>query len=189
MRLFLVSLIGEAKKWSMKLRSISLKTCEDLEQVFLKRWGMIESMVVLYARYIEICNQDDEYVRKFNDRFNTLLSRIEPNFQPEKSTLQQYLNSFEGEFQFSLRNRFPTNLEEAQNVVCWIEENIRVNNFMSQVNLLNNQDDILGFNEEIMEEQEHDLPEILEVENHIKPNAFPRKWSMGFSNMEDASIF
>jgi hypothetical protein len=32
---------------------------------------------------------------------------------------------------------------------------------------------------------EHDLPEILEVEN----NTFPRKWSTCFSNMKDASLF
>jgi hypothetical protein len=144
-------------------------------------------MASLYARYLEICKQDDEDVREFNDRFNSLLSRIDPNFQPEKSVLQHYLNSFEGEFQFTLRNHFPTNLEEAQDVACRIEENLRLNNSISQVNLLNNQDDILGFNEENMEE--HDLPKILEVKNHIELNTFPRKWSTCFKKMEDASLF
>jgi hypothetical protein len=91
-----------------------------------------------------------------------LLNRIEPNFQPEKS-VHHYLNSLKGEFQFSLRNHFPTNLEEAQDVACRTEENLRLNNSISQVNLLNNQDDILGFDEQSMEE--HDLPEILEVKN------------------------
>jgi hypothetical protein len=52
---------------------------------------------------------------------------------------------------------------------------------------LNNQDDILGFNEESMEQ--HDLPEVPEVKNHIELNTFPRKWSTYFSNMEDASLF
>jgi hypothetical protein len=52
---------------------------------------------------------------------------------------------------------------------------------------LNNQDDVLGFNEENI--KEHDLPKILEVENDIELNTFPRKWSTGFSNMEDASFF
>jgi hypothetical protein len=189
MRLFLASFIGDARKWSTKLPSKSLKTCEDLEQVFLKRWGVIENMAALYARYIKNYKQDDEDVREFNDRFNTLLNRIEPNFQLERSILQQYLNSFKGEFLFTLRNRFPTNLEEAQDAACRIEENLRLNNSISQVNLLNNQDDILGFNEESMEEREHGLSKILEVENDIELNAFPRKWSMGFSNMEDAFIF
>jgi hypothetical protein len=70
MRLFLASLTGNAKKWSTKLPRKSLKTREDLEQVFLKIWGVIESMATLYSQYIKICKQDDEDVREFNDRFN-----------------------------------------------------------------------------------------------------------------------
>jgi hypothetical protein len=38
---------------------------------------------------------------------------------------------------------------------------------------------------ESMVEPKHNLPEILEVEY----SAFPRKWSTGFSNMKDASLF
>jgi hypothetical protein len=48
-----------------------------------------------------------------------------------------------------------------------------------------NNDDIWELNKESMGGLEHDLPEILEVEN----NTFPRKWSTGFSNMKDALIF
>jgi hypothetical protein len=118
MRLFLASLTRDARKWSTTLPSKSIKTCEYLERVFLKIWGVIESMATLYARYLKICKQDDEYVREFNDRFNSFLSQIEPNFQPVKYVLQHYLISFEGEFQFTLRNHFPTNLEEAQDVAC-----------------------------------------------------------------------
>jgi len=40
-------------------------------------------------------------------------------------------------------------------------------------------------NEENMEEQEHDFPDILEAEN----DTLLRKWSIGFSNMKDASLF
>jgi hypothetical protein len=167
MRLFLASLTGDARKWSTKLPRKSLTTCEDLEQVFLKRWGVMENMASLYSQYLKICKQDDEDVREFNDRFNTLLGRIEPNFQPESAILQQYLDSFEGDFQSTLKNRFPTNLEEAQDGACHIEENLKLSNSISQVNILNNQDDILWFDEESMEEQEHDFPEILEVENDI----------------------
>jgi hypothetical protein len=80
MKLFLASLTGNARKWRTKLPSKSLKNREYLEQVFLKRWGVIECIATLYAQYIKICKQDDEDVREFNDRFNALLSRIEPNF-------------------------------------------------------------------------------------------------------------
>jgi hypothetical protein len=48
-----------------------------------------------------------------------------------------------------------------------------------------NSDDIWELNKESMGGLEHDLPEILEVEN----NTFPRKWSTSFSNMKDDSLF
>jgi hypothetical protein len=192
MRLFFASLTGNARKWSTKLPSKSLTTCEDLEQVFLQRWGVMEDMASLYSQYLKICKQNDEDVREFNDRFNTLLGRIDSNFQPESAILGQYLNSFEGNFQSLLRNRFPTNLKEAQDGACRIEENLKWSDPISQVNLLHNQDDILWFNEENMEEQEHDFPEILEVNDEIKLDIPPKgtsTWKNGFSNMKDALIF
>jgi len=82
-------------------------------------------MASLYSQYLKICKQNDEDVGEFNDRFNTLLGRIEPKFQPKSAILQQYLDSFEGKFQSILRNRFPTNHKEAQNVACRIEENLK----------------------------------------------------------------
>jgi hypothetical protein len=72
--------------------------------------------------------------------------------------LQTYLNSFKGDFQFTLKNRFPTSLEEAQDGASRIEENIKLSNSISKVNILNNQDDILWFNEESIKKQEHGLP-------------------------------
>jgi hypothetical protein len=48
-----------------------------------------------------------------------------------------------------------------------------------------NNDDIWELNKESMGGLEHELLEILEVEN----NTFHRKWSTGFSNMKDALNF
>jgi hypothetical protein len=184
MRLFLVSLTGNARDWINTLSSGSLKTPEDVEQSFLKRWGRVESMASIYSQYLKICKQSDEDVREFNDRFNTLISKLEPNFHQESTILQHYLNSLEGRVQFTLKNRFPTSLGKAQDVACHIEENLKFSDSINQVNLLNN-DDILELNKESMGELEHDFPEILDVEN----STFPRKWSTGFSNMKDASLF
>jgi hypothetical protein len=179
MKLFLASLTRDARKWSTNLPRKSLTTCEDLEQVFLQRWGVMEDMASLYSQYLKICKQNDETVREFNDRFNTLLGRIDSDFLPESAILGQYLNSFEGNFQSLLRNRFPTNLKEAQDGACWIEENLKWCDPISQVNLLHDQDDILWFNEENMEEEEHDFPEILEVNDEIKLAIPPKGMVLG----------
>jgi hypothetical protein len=113
MKIFFASLTGDAIKWSTNLPSKILTTCEDLEQVFPQRWGVMEDMASLYSQYLNICKQNDEFVRKFNERFNTLLGRIDSEFLPESDILGKYLNYFEGNFQSILRNQFPTNLKEA----------------------------------------------------------------------------
>jgi hypothetical protein len=187
MRLFFASLTGNVRKWSTKLPRKILTTCEDLEQVFLQRWGVMEDMASLYSQYLNICKQNHETVREFNDRFNTLLSRIDSDFLPESTILRQYLNSFKGNFQFILRNRFPTNLKEAQDGACRIEENIKWCDPIPQ-----DQDDVLWFNEEEVEEEEHDFPEILEVNDEIKLTIPPKgdgTWKNGLSTMKDALIF
>jgi hypothetical protein len=119
----------------------------------------------LYSQYLKICKQNNEDVREFNDRFNTLIGQLEPNFHQEGAILQHYLNSLEGELQFTLKNRSLMSLEEAQDASCQIEENLKFDDSIHQINLLNN-DDILGLNKEVMGEREHDFPEILEVENN-----------------------
>ena len=85
----------------------------------------MEYMASLYSQCFKIYKQDDEIVREFNDRFNTLIGRIDSNFKPKSVILGQYLNYLEGNFQSLLKNRFPTNLKEAQDCACWIEENIK----------------------------------------------------------------
>jgi hypothetical protein len=174
MRLFLNSLTGNARNWINTLPSGSLKTPEYLEQDFMRRWGKVESMASIYSQYLKICKKSDEGVREFNDRFNTLIRKFEPKFFQESIILQHYLNSLEGILQFSLKNQFPTSLEEAQDVSFQIEENIKFNDSIHQVNFFNN-DDIWEMNKESMGGLEHKLKEILEEEN----NTFPRKWSIG----------
>jgi hypothetical protein len=72
-------------------------------------------------------------------------------------------------------------------VLSWIEENIKWCDPIPQ-----DQDDVLWFNEEDVEEEEHDFPEILEVNDEIKL-AIPPKgtgtWKNGFSTMKYALIF
>ena len=77
MRLCFASLTRDARKWSTNLPSKSLTTCEDLEKVFLQIWGMMEDMASLYSQYLKIFKQNDETVQEFNDKFNTLLGRID----------------------------------------------------------------------------------------------------------------
>ena len=104
MIILFASLTGDARKWSTNLPRKRLTTCEGLEKVFLQRWGVMEDLASLYSQYLNICKQNDEVVREFNDRFNNLLGRIDSDFLPESVILRQYLNYFEGNFQFILKS-------------------------------------------------------------------------------------
>jgi hypothetical protein len=113
-------------------------------------------MASFYSQFLEVFKQIDEDVREFNDRFNILISKLEPDFLPKSIVLQHYLNSFEGtcDLSFILKDRLPTTLEEAQDVACQIEENLKFGGAIYQVNFLNN-DDIWEINKESMGGLEH----------------------------------
>jgi hypothetical protein len=77
----------------------------------MKRWHKEEIMASFYSQYLKVYKRIDEDAREFNDRFNTLISKIQPNFHPKRDILQHYLKSLEGTLQFTLKNRLPTSLE------------------------------------------------------------------------------
>jgi hypothetical protein len=91
----------------------------------------MENMASLYSQYLKICKQNDEDVREFNDRFNTLLGRIEPNFHQESTILQQYLNSLKENSNLPSRTDFLQTSRKHKMLLAWIEENLRFNNSIS----------------------------------------------------------
>jgi hypothetical protein len=94
------------------------------------------------------------------------------------------LDSLEGTLQFTLKHRLLSSLDEAQDFSYQIEENLRFEDSIHQINLLYNNDSWEPNNEGIVE-TEPNLPEILEVES----SAYPRKWSTRSTNIQDVSLF
>jgi hypothetical protein len=176
LRLFVSSLTGSARRWINKLPKGSIKTPEDIEQAFKKDWCEKESMDSLYSQYTNICKASSEGIRDFNDRFNLLLKKIRPSFS-EEAVLQHYLNSLEGVLQFTLKDRSPSTLEEAQDFACQIEKNLEFEDYIHQVNLSHNNDPRESSDEDVTK-AELKFPEILEVK--LMPPK--RKWNAAFSN-------
>jgi hypothetical protein len=175
------SLTRSATRWVNKLPKGSIKIPEDLEQAFKKDWCEKESMDSLYSQYTDICKASSEGIRDFNDRFNLLLKKIRPSFS-EEVVLQHYLNSLEGVLQFTLKDRSPSTLEEAQDFASQIEKNLEFEDYIHQVNLSYNNDPWESSHEDITE-AEPNLLEILEVK--LMPPK--RKWSTAFSNINNVS--
>jgi hypothetical protein len=185
LRLFVSSLTRSARKWINKLPKGSIKSPEDLEQAFQKDWCEKESMDSLYSQYTNICKASSEGIRDFNDRFNLLLKKVKPSFS-EEAVLQHYLNSLEGVLQFTLKDRSPSTLEEAQDLASRIEQKLEFEDYINQDNLSHNNDPKESSNEDVPEAEPKPL-EILEV--RLMPPK--RKWSTTFSktnNVLNASI-
>jgi hypothetical protein len=184
MRLFASSLTGDAKTWIESRPKGSIKTPEELEKAFKIRWCKQENAQSLYSQYIDICKGSNENIRDFNDRFNLLLKKLRPNLNSEEAILQHYLNSLEGILQFTLKDRSPSTLEEAQDFSYQIEENLKFEDYIHQVNLctITTPGDLVM---KIITETEPNLPEILEV----KPMVLKRKWSTSHTNVQDVPLW
>jgi hypothetical protein len=129
MKLFSASLTGNSRIWYNNLPNKSIKIWEDLENVFIKRWGDERDLNFLFSQYQEIQKHEEEYVREFNDRFNTLLNQISSNSLLETTTLNRYLCSFEGHFQFLLKDKSPKNIREAQDIAFQLEDSLKLCKF------------------------------------------------------------
>jgi hypothetical protein len=86
----------------------------------------------------------------------------------------------EGVLQFTLKDRSPSTLEEAQDFAYQIERSLEFEDYINQVNLSHNNNPWESSDEDITK-TESKLPKILEIK--LMPPK--RKWSTTFSNIND----
>jgi hypothetical protein len=178
MRLFAISLVGDAKTWINAYSKGSIRNPEELEKAFKIRWCNNEHTQDFFSQYLDIYKGSCEGVRDFSDRFNLLLKKVRPKLNSEEAILEHYLNSLEGILQFTLRDRSPSTLEEAQYLAYQIERNLEFEDYIYQVNL-SRSDDLLDPGDEFVTEPK--LPEIFQVE--LTPPK--RKWSFSHTHVQD----
>jgi hypothetical protein len=90
----------------------------------------------------------------------------------------------EGILQFTLKDRSPSTLEEAQDFAYQIERNLDFEDYIHEVNLSHNHNPWKSSDEDIIE-TEPKLPEILEVK--LMPPK--RKWSSSHTNVQDVPLW
>ena len=79
MRLFAISLVGDAKTWINACPKGSIRNHEELEKAFKIRWCNNEHTRDFFSQYLDIYKGSCEGVRDFSDRFNLLLKRSDQN--------------------------------------------------------------------------------------------------------------
>jgi hypothetical protein len=130
MKLFSATLHGNARKWYDDLPDASITSMDQLEETFLKRWGIkLEDIPMLLKRLEHIKQTENETIREFQDRFENLLFQIPGSHRPEdKYLVYLYTNALLVHLGFPLSKKGPKTLHEAHNMAREIEANISLSN-------------------------------------------------------------
>jgi hypothetical protein len=176
MKLFASSLVEDAKVWIDGCPKGSIKNPEELQRAFRIRWCDSEHSQDSFSQYLGICKGSCEGIREFSDRFNLLLKKVRSKVGSEQAILDHFLSSLEGDLQFTLKDRSPATLEEAQDLAFQIEKNLEFEDYIHQMDLSQNVDLWDPGNELVMEPES---PRILQVE--LAPTK--RKWSLSHESI------
>ena len=76
LRLFVQTLDGEARKWLKTLGDRSITNWEEMENVFIKKWGEKKDHGYYLTEFNALRKRHNEDVSKFIKRFNKLYTSI-----------------------------------------------------------------------------------------------------------------
>jgi hypothetical protein len=126
MKLFFATLHGNARKWYDDLPVTSITSMDQLEKIFLKKWGMKLQDIQTLLKRLEYAKQtENEAVWDFQDRFQRLLYQIPRDHYPkDKYLVYLFTNALLVHLGFLLSKKRPKTLYEACNMAMQIKENI-----------------------------------------------------------------
>jgi hypothetical protein len=125
MKLFSATLYDASRHWYLSLPDGSIKTMDRLEEAFLKRWSIKEDPNMLLTRLNTLWKHENESIREFHTRFETLLQKIPASHHPKDDYLVHiYTKSFNGQLGYLLKDKNPQSIQEAQELATRIEGNL-----------------------------------------------------------------
>jgi hypothetical protein len=125
MKLFVSSLTEEALEWFRGLPNNHLTSYETFSNLFQDRWSTTTNSETLGAQFNQIKKKKIETMKEVNTRFDRLSNQIPTEFRPTASSIcLLYMNAFEGQFHFILKDKKPTSLAQAKEYSVDIEENL-----------------------------------------------------------------
>jgi hypothetical protein len=126
MKLFALSLEEDAFDWFSDLDAGSFKTFKEFEKGFLAKWGDKKEDRYLLASLNNMKKNENETMEEFNKRFNNLISSLHAEIKPpDGSILIHYIESFNGEMRYQLRDKEPVDLKKAQVIAEKIDKNMQ----------------------------------------------------------------
>jgi hypothetical protein len=100
-----------------------ISTLNQLENVFMDKWGEKKDNRYLLVALSSTKKNENETMEEFNKRFSQIVQKLNQNIKPlEQTILIYYLDSFDGEMDFHLRQQDPQNLATTQQVAIKVEK-------------------------------------------------------------------
>jgi hypothetical protein len=115
MKIFPTTLHGNAKKWYDDLPDASITSMNQLEEVFLKEWGIILGEISVLLKIFEHIKQaENETLFDFQSRLEGTLCQIPRSHRPEdKYIVHLYIHAILAHLGLPLSKKGPRTLNEA----------------------------------------------------------------------------
>ena len=95
-----------------------------MENVFLRKWGEKKDYGMCLTEFNTIKKKQNEGVSEFIKRFNKLYLSLPPEMKPNEAVAKIiFIAAFDFDFGFSLRERKPATLDDAQSDALELEAN------------------------------------------------------------------
>jgi hypothetical protein len=125
MTLFVHSLEGDATEWFTDFSATKFSTFEEILNEFRKRWGDQKEHRFQLAALTTSQKKENETVVEFNTKFNSLVKSLHRDIKPSNvAILIYYIEAFEGEMRYALRDKDPQTLEATQATAIRVEQNM-----------------------------------------------------------------
>jgi hypothetical protein len=123
--LFFFSLEGDVAEWFTDFSANKFNTLNSILDEFKKRWGDQKEHRFHLVALTTSHKKENETVVEFNTKFNNMVKILHNDVKPSDLViLIYYIEAFEGEMRYALRDKDPQNLEVAQATTIRIEQNI-----------------------------------------------------------------
>jgi len=125
MRLFAQTLTGDVKKWFKAFPTNHIVDLENFRILLIDRWGKKKNPLQILSEYENIRRGPNETIQDYCTRFNNIYNTIPVNLRPPLDlALIKFLNGFETDMAYQLRERNPQTFEEMQSVAVSVVANL-----------------------------------------------------------------
>jgi hypothetical protein len=126
MTLFVYSLEGDATEWFTDFDPAKFSTLEEILNEFRKRWGDQKEHRFQLAALTSSQKKENETVEEFNTKFNNLVKSLHDDIKTSDAVVFiYYMEAFEGEMRYALRDKDPQTLKATQATTIKIDQNMQ----------------------------------------------------------------